>query len=317
MQTPEQEHADPDPQAQARWLAAIAHARDRLAGREPPFVWEEAGRRMAERLPLLRMQPARVIDAGCAWGDGLGLLRAQYPQAQIIGFESAPELAAVARRRQIGALWRRLFGGKAGLSVRTADVSDPEYPAQGDLLWSNLNLHWHRDRAPVLQAWRRRLQPEGALFFTCFGPDTLRELDTICAEAGHAGRVMDFPDMHDLGDELVHAGFADPVMDMDMLRVSWSSADAALEELRALGALPHPGRARGLRTPGAWRRFADALDARAGKDGRVRLSFEIIHGHAFRPRTERAARGVAVFDVATLRETARQPRLPANPTGSE
>lgn len=297
-------------QAQARWLEALAHARDRMARFDPPFIWQEAARRMASRLSLLRLQPQQVIDAACAWGDGLGLLRAQYPRAQVLGFEPAPALADVARQRQSGPIWRRLITGRSGPWVRTADIGDPEFPGQAELLWSNLDLHTYRDRAPVLAAWRRRLQPEGALFFTCFGPDTLRELGQACQRAGLPARIADFPDMHDLGDELVRAGFADPVMDMDMVRLSWADAAAALRELRGLGATPHPGRDRGLRTPRAWQRLLDALAAMAGADGRVQLRFEIIYGHAFRPRTERAERGTATFDLDSLRRTARHPGLP-------
>ncbi|WP_298293844.1 methyltransferase domain-containing protein [Thiomonas sp.] len=304
-----------DAQQQARWLAAVACARDRLARFEPPFIWLEAGRRMAERLPLLRMQPQRVLDAGCAWGDGLDLLRRQYPQAQIVGYEPSPRLAQVASARFVRGGWVRWFGRASAVQVRAADATDPEYPAQADVLWSNLDLLWQRDRPRVFAAWRRQLQPEGALFFTTFGPDTLKELTQVCQDIGYASLPMPHTDMHDLGDELVHAGFADPVMDMELVRLSWPSAQAALRELRTLGAVPHDNHAPGLRTPRAWRRLEQAVDAAArARDGRVTLTFELIYGHAFRPRTERAHAGQATFDVAQLRQTARQPRLPRRPT---
>ncbi|MGE0072199.1 MAG: methyltransferase domain-containing protein [Thiomonas sp.] len=304
-----------DAQRQARWLAAVACARDRLARFDPPFIWLEAARRMAERLPLLRMQPQRVLDAGCAWGDGLDLLRKQYPQAQIFGYEPSPRLAQVASARFVRGGWVRWFGRPSAVQVRAADATDPEYPAQADVLWSNLDLLWQRDRSRVFAAWRRQLQPEGALFFTTFGPDTLKELTQACRAIGYGSQPMAQTDMHDLGDELVHAGFADPVMDMELVRLSWPSAQAALRELRALGAVPHEHHAPGLRTPRAWRRLERALDASAAHDGRVTLTFELIYGHAFRPRTERAQQGQVTFDVAQLRQTARQPRLPRRPAG--
>lgn len=300
-------------QQQARWLAATACARDRLARFDPPFIWLEAARRMAERLPLLRAQARRVLDAGCAWGDGLDLLRRQYPQAQILGYEPSPLLAQIAARRFARAGWARWFARRGQVQVQAVDAADPEYPAQADVLWSNLYLDWQCDRAPVLAAWRRHLQPEGALFFTTFGPDTLKELGAVCSAMGYGSRPMTFADMHDLGDQLVQAGFADPVMDMDLVRMSWPSAQAALLELRALGAVPHAARAAGLRTPRAWRRLTAALDATAGADGRITLTFELVYGHAFRPRTERARAGQATFDLDQLRRTARQPELRGKP----
>ena len=265
---------------------------------------------MAERLPLLRAQAQRALDAGCAWGDGLALLHKQYPEAEILGYEPSPLLAQVAARRYARQGWARWFGGRNKIQVLTADAADPEYMTQVDVLWSNLHLLWQRDRATVLAAWRRQLKPEGALFFTTFGPDTLMELTAVCQTMGYGSQPMAFADMHDLGDELVQAGFADPVMDMERLRVTWPSAEAALREVRTLGAVPHAAKAPGLRTPRAWRRLLDALDATADAEGRVTLTFELLQGHAFRPRTERARDGQAHFDVDQLRNTARQPRLP-------
>jgi malonyl-CoA O-methyltransferase len=297
-------------QQQARWLAAAACARDRLARWPAPYIWLEAARRMAERLPLLRAQAQRVLDAGCAWGDGLDLLQKQYPAALILGYEPSPLLAQLASKRFARAGLARWFGRPSRVQVQAVDAADPEYPAQADVLWSNLYLDWHQDRMRVLEAWRRQLQPEGALFFTTFGPDTLKELGEVCRALGHSSQPMAFTDMHDLGDELVHAGFADPVMDMEMVRMTWPSAQAALIELRALGAVPHAAHARGLRTPRAWQALVDALNATAQADGRVTLTFELIYGHAFRPRTERARDGEATFDVEQLRNTARQPGLP-------
>ena len=143
--------------------------------------------------------------------------------------------------------------------------------------------------------------------FSTFGPDTLKELRTSFADAyAHTQR---FTDMHDLGDELVQAGFADPVMDMELVRMTWPSAEAALEELRALGAVPHGAHAPGLRTPHAWQRLVDGLNDTRQSDGRISLTFELVYGHAFRPRTERARDGAATFDLEQLRNTARQPGL--------
>jgi malonyl-CoA O-methyltransferase len=89
--------------------------------------------------------------------------------------------------------------------------------------------------------------------------------------------------MHDIGDQLVHAGFADPVMDQEHLSLSWATPEALLAELRTLGANTDPARHAGLRTP-RWRaRLADALRGLAGADGRLHLSFEIVYGHAFNP----------------------------------
>ena len=88
--------------------------------------------------------------------------------------------------------------------------------------------------------------------------------------------------MHDLGDMLVHADFADPVLDQETLTLHWASPGALLAELRTLGVNCAPDRYAGLRTPRWRQRLMDELQSLAGADGRLRLSFEVAYGHAFK-----------------------------------
>ena len=267
-------------------------ARARLARRAAPFIWQEAARRLAERLPLLRLQPALALDVGCAWGDGLALLRAQYPRAQLVGVEPAAALAERARRSHVPPRLLQALRGRA--EVRVAALAAP--PRDGaQMLWSNLALPWADDVAALLGGWNAALQPDGVLMFTSFGPDTLRELRVPAVR--ELGVVPpDFVDMHDLGDLLLAQGFAEPVMDMEIVTLRYSDARAALAELAELGRAPHAAAAPGLRTPRRWRLLQQALGS-----GAVELSFELIYGHAYKPATRGARDGVATFPVEQLR----------------
>ncbi len=267
-------------------------ARERLARRAAPFIWQEAARRLAERLPLLRLQPTLALDVGCAWGDGLALLRAQYPRAQLVGIEPATALAEQARRSHVPARLLQAWRGRA--EVRVAALAAP--PRDGaQMVWSNLALPWADDLAALLGGWNAALQPDGVLMFTSFGPDTLRELRAPAVRA--LGIVPpDFVDMHDLGDLLLAQGFAEPVMDMEMVTLRYPDARAALAELAELGRVPHAAAAPGLRTPRRWRELQQTLGA-----GPVELSFELIYGHAYKPSTRGARDGVATFPVEQLR----------------
>jgi malonyl-CoA O-methyltransferase len=102
--------------------------------------------------------------------------------------------------------------------------------------------------------------------------------------------------MHDLGDMLVEAGFADPVMDQEVLTLNWADGGALLAELRGLGGNVHPQRQAGLRTPRWHKGLQQALGELAGADGRPALEFEIVYGHAFKPAPR--ARMAAVTTVA-------------------
>ncbi len=265
----------------------------------PPWLHQEVARRMAERLPVIRQPPARWIDWWAHTGGGALAVQGVWPQAQRLVVEPTPELLARSRQPQEPSWWSRLARRRAAdlPAWLSADVPD----AQADMLWANLVLHTAADPAASLATWHRALAVDGFLMFSSFGPDTLRELRALYADAGWPAPHPPFVDMHDLGDLLVHGGFADPVMDQETIRLTWSSPDALLAELRSLGG--HLGRDRfaGLRTP-RWRaRLCQALAARADSDGRIGLTFELVYGHAYKAPPRPARGAPAVVSLAQLR----------------
>jgi malonyl-CoA O-methyltransferase len=142
---------------------------------------------------------------------------------------------------------------------------------------------------------------DGFVMFSTFGPTSLRELRELYAQEAWGPPFHPFADMHDLGDLLVHAGFADPVMDQELLTLTWSTPQAALDELRTLGGNLHAARHAGLRTP-RWReRLLAQLERRTDADGRIALSFEIVYGHAVRPRPRSRVASVSTVSLDDLR----------------
>ncbi len=152
-----------------------------------------------------------------------------------------------------------------------AVVTEAELGAgQGQLLWSNMGLHGAIDPQAVMAAWHRALAVDGFLMFSTLGPGSLEGLRALYAARGWPPPHAPFVDMHDLGDMLVEAGFADPVMDQETITLTWPSGEALLAELRQLGGNVDPRRFAGLRTP-RWRsRLADALEAAAGAERAAR-----------------------------------------------
>lgn len=266
---------------------------------------------MAERLPLLRLQPEVVLDIGCAWGEGLRLLRTQYGRAQIVGVEPSHQLGSVARGAHASQRWLSALRGQGATTVIAAPLevgakAQTRHPA-AQMLWSNLALPWAEDLDALIAAWQGALSPDGVLMFTTFGPDTLRELrQPEVQRLGIAPPV--YPDMHDLGDMLLHHGFAEPVMDMEMLHLRYPSPQAALTELAELGRPAHQAITAGLRTPRKWRALCDVLarQAQSAEVAEIELSFELVYGHAFKPATRPAQAGVASFSVEQLRATGRR-----------
>jgi malonyl-CoA O-methyltransferase len=280
---------------------ALAHIARRLGrAAEPPWLHAEVARRMAERLTLIRLKPRSVIDWWSFNGAAQGLLQQAYPQARVLRVEA--DDAVLKRSRTVASTpwWSRRRWAEPQVAFAT-----PEQVAPGEagLLWANMMLHLAADPVALLQKWQQVLTVDGFLMFSTLGPGSLQGLRRVYAGLGWPVPHAPFVDMHDLGDMLLHAGFADPVMDQETLTVTWPDVDALLHELRGLGGNADASRGAGLRTP-RWReRLVTALQQLQGSDGRLRLDFEVVYGHAFRaaPKPRVAPQtSVALEDMRTM-----------------
>jgi malonyl-CoA O-methyltransferase len=262
-----------DPVAALRALRRVE--RQSATPAEPPWLHQEAARRMAERLAWIKREPAGVLDWSGAAGASTAALAATYPRAQHAHVDDRPAAPAAATQ----AWWRRWLGGGGSRPVAAGEVP----LGQAGLLWSNMRLHFESDPRALLGAWRSALAPDGFLMFSTLGPGSLALLREIYAQQGWGPAHAPFVDMHDLGDMLVETGFAEPVMDQETLTLRYASAQSLLDELRGLGANAEPRRFTGLRTP-AWReRLLQCVADQADAQGRIPLQFELVYGHAFVP----------------------------------
>jgi len=278
----------------ARWAAAT----------DAPWLHGEVGRRMAERLPIIRHPPQRWLDWWAHAGGSAAAVRAAYPQAQRIAVE--PDEASRANSTaRLPPWWSRRRWGPQADAVVTQNAVDP---AGAEMVWANMMLHVCADLHAVFAAWQRALVPDGFLMFSTFGPASLRELRTLYERKHWGPAFYPFADMHDLGDLLVQAGFADPVMDQELVTLTWSSPQAALAELRTLGGNVHAGRHAGMRTPRWHAQLLSELQRKSDADGRVALSFEIVYGHALRPRPRARVAPVTTVALEDLRADLARPR---------
>lgn len=259
-----------DPIAAARW--------ERAAPARTPWLHEEVARRMEERLQWIRLQPR-------AWGhwepvrgglEAHGLLARRYPDAACFVAEPLAGREVLASKSIAKPWWMRWKGGAVQVGAG--------FPEGGlQMLWANMALHTAADPQALIAQWHRALAVDGFLMFSCLGPDTLKELRALYQALGWPPAGPDFTDMHDWGDMLVHSGFAEPVMDMERITLTWETPDRLLAELRELGANLHPGRFGALRGK-AWKARLDReLERLRGPDGRLALTFEVIYGHALKP----------------------------------
>lgn len=266
--------------------------------RDSDFLVREIDRRMQERLDYVNIKPGRILDLGCSRGGSFAGLAARYPEAELIGLDLVP--AMLAEDSPPRASWQRWLGmGKQRGPLRlAADAAHLPLKSQSTAaVWSNLLLHWLDNPIPALAEAHRVLEVGGLLMFSTLGPDTLRELRSAFND-GYA-HTQRFADMHDLGDMLVGCGFADPVMDMEVITLTYDDLGAMFDELRAAGSsCAMKSRRHGLTGRQAWANGKAAYEAMR-RDGRLPATFEVIYGHAWKaaPKQTPDGRAIIRFDL--------------------
>ena len=290
-----------DPIAAARW--------QRAAPSQSPWLHEEVGRRMEDRLQWIRRTP----QVWCDWQPVRGgmqthaLIAQRYPQAQCHVVECTPAREAAAQAAFHTPWWKPARWSGAQTTVGLPPAGTVE------MLWANMQLHEQADPQQMLQAWHDALAVDGFVMFSCLGPDTVKELRALYQQQGWPEAGQHYTDMHDWGDMLVQAGFAEPVMDMETITLTFATPERLLQELRELGCNLHPQRFGALRGRQWLAQLKDALNSHLRVDaseGQLALTFELVYGHAFKPTPRVAVDSESSFSLEQMRSMLKQGKTP-------
>lgn len=253
----------------------------------------EVGDRLLERLEVIKLDPSTVLDLGAGTGYITRALMKRYRGARVVALDIAWSMLKQTRAQS--SWWRRpglVCGDIERLPFANNSV---------ELIMSNLTLQWCNGLDAALAEFKRVLKPGGAVLFTSFGPDTLRELRTSWAAVDGYNHVNSFLDMHDIGDAMVRAGLAEPVMDVEQINLTYAEVKGLVQDLKTLGA--HnvtAGRSRGLMGRGRWQRMQDAYEQYRHK-GLLPATYEVIYGHAWVTEApSRSIDGVVKVPVSVL-----------------
>lgn len=290
---PDQSPPTIDPTAARRWQERCDPA--------SPWLHEEVARRMQERLDWIKRQPDSWVH-WAALNGGLrahGLLRQRYPKASCSLVECTPERVQRVAQVLTPSWWR----AQRWLQARPQVSTQVPQPAQ--MLWANMCLHMSAEPQAMIRCWHDALEVDGFLMFSCLGPDSLQELHGLYQSLGWPAPSHAFTDMHDWGDMLVEAGFADPVMDMERITLTFATPERLLQELRGLGRNLHVGRFAGLRG----RRWHAQLLQAIGQMP-LQLSFEVVYGHAIKPAPRLAVRERSEISLDQMRAALARGRKP-------
>ncbi len=269
-----------------RSFERAAHEYDRVA-----VLQREIADRMLERLDYVRLQPQRILDLGSGTGHAVDALHRRYRRVPVIALDVAHGMLLQARRR--GRWWRRplcVCGDAESLPLAADSV---------DLIVSNATLQWC-DLQRAFAECLRVLRPGGLFMFTTFGRDTLNELRQAWSEVDGDSHVSPFLDMHDIGDTLVHARFADPVMDVERLTLTYDRVRDLMQDLKTLGA--HNATHQRPRTLTGRARLAAVEQAYEihRHAGRLPASYEVIYGHAWAPEPKPRADGSVAIPLSAI-----------------
>jgi len=257
----------------------------------------EVRTRMLGRLDYIKLAPRIILDAGCGTGNAVEGLLSRFSGSRVIAFDLA---LAMARRAHARRPWWRsvLEAGRPRLAALCGDLERlPLASGSVDLAWSSLAVQWLGDPKRAFAEMHRVLAPGGLLLFSSVGPDTLKELRAAFAGVDGNVHVQTFLDMHDVGDRLLASGFADPVMDMEVITLTYADVKSLMRDLKALGTRnAMPGRADGLSGKERFAHMARNYEI-FRRDGRLPATFEVVYGHAWKPAARMSPTGHPVIDI--------------------
>jgi malonyl-CoA O-methyltransferase len=235
-----------------RWLPS--------AYRNAAVVAREVGEEMLSRLTWITLKPKVILDIGCGTAELSTKLKAYYNDSSIFAIDLSTMMLDAAKQ---------MAANQACVFI-CADAAQLPFGDQSvDLIFANLLLPWHASVKNLLREWRRVLNPNGLLIFTALGMDTMKEWKGLLDK----NELPYLVDMHDLGDWLIEATFADPVLDVDYFTLSYRDKKHLFDELCASG----------MWSPSSEVNLDTVLTALAESEYTLEVTYEVIYGHAFIP----------------------------------
>lgn len=269
--------------------------------------------RMLSALPKVDFLLQRAADD---IDERLALVLRNFPLALELGAGTPCLSERLARHGNIGELIvadhsaALLAGQKKHKRIICDEEKLPFGEASLDLVVSLLALHFANDLPGVLIQLRRALKPDGLFMAALPGGQTLNELRSafMLAEeeitGGVSPRVAPMADVRDYGTLLQRAGFALPVVDSDLVTVTYDSPLKLMRELRIMGGgNVLTDRLKKPLSRALLQRVVEIYERDFSEGDRIKATFEIIHLSGWSPHPDQQqplAPGSAQTSLATV-----------------
>jgi malonyl-CoA O-methyltransferase len=250
----------------------------------------EVAQRLLSGLEWLKVSPHTILDLGAGTGQPTGELIKLYPAAKVVALDLSP---AMLRRTRKRGRWLKRPAVVCGHSQQL-----PLADASIDMVFSSLSLQWCDQPEKAFAEIRRVLRPDGVVLFSTFGPDTLKELRSSWETVDGNHHVHAFLDMHDIGDIIVQAGLQEPVMQREVITLTYDSVRAVMKDLKYIGASNAlQTRSRGLLGRHRFEQVEQAYE-QWRVEGRLPASYEVVYGTAWSSQTARD--GMATISIEDI-----------------
>jgi len=246
----------------------------------------EVGKRLIDRLDIIRAVPKNILDIGCGTGDNTLVLSKLYKRANIVALDFADEMLKVAHRKLS---WKQKLLNNNIKYVCADAESLPFKDNSFEFIFSNLTIQWCADLDRTFAEFKRVLKPEGLLFFSTLGPDTLKELRYSWQQVDNNQHVHKFIDMHDVGDAMIRAGLADPVMDMEYFTLTYSNVMDLMHELKQLGAHNASNNRSHQLTGKQHLRAMQKNYEKFRHENKLPATYEVVYGHAWSVKVNKSS----------------------------
>ena len=229
------------------------------------FLQKEIATRLDAKLEVISSESNVILDLGAGTGLLSKQLSKRFPDSQLICLDFAQN-----------SLKNNQTTDKICANANHLPLADNSV----DIVMSSLMMQWCPDLKQLFSEIHRVLKNDGLILFSTFGPDTLKELKKSWSVVDNETHVNTFVDMHDIGDQMLGAGFVSPVTEMEKLTLTYQTVTDLLRDLKAIGAQSVDTRSKSLMGKDKFKLMIEMYES-FRKDGKLPATYEVIYGHAW------------------------------------
>jgi NADH dehydrogenase [ubiquinone] 1 alpha subcomplex assembly factor 5 len=235
------------------------------------MVGAEIASRLTERLEDLKRDFHHILDLGAGTGLVADKIKESNPKSNIYALDFSEKLLQQSQHINV---------------IANAEGALPYADETFDLVISNMLLPFINDIPKVLHIAGKSLKKDGLFLASTLGLESFKEFRESFQQAGLGdGHVFPLPDVKSVGAALQRLGYALPVVDRDIITISYPNLSSIYKELKNLGARNiNLKRSKALTGKNKWRKMEHYYQEHFSlEDGSLQLTLEVIYLHGFRP----------------------------------